>query len=101
MRQFAIEVHPHIKPSNRRHRPMPMPFARPVEARLACSDTLPPASSLDFPAPARNKPKTEFSQHPPFLPLELVIRRMSRARIRLMWADVFPTRVSHVERLVE
>jgi hypothetical protein len=80
---------------------MPMPFAGPIKARLACSDALPPASRLDFPAPARDEPKTEFPQHPALFPFELVIRRVSRTRIRLVGTDMFPTCMRHVERLME
>lgn len=78
-----------------------MPLARPVKACLACSDALPPASRLDFPTPARDEPKTKLPQHSPFLPLELVIRRMPRARIRLVRADMFPAPMSHIKRFME
>src|SRR6185437_11984209 len=101
MRKLTIKIHPHIKPAHRRHWPVPMPFTRPIQARLPRVDFLPPLRRVDFPATARDEPKTKFPQHPPLAPLELIIRRMAWPRIRLMRSHIFPPCVGQIKRLAK
>src|SRR6185437_7751512 len=96
MWQFAIEINPHIKPPHRRHRTMAMPFTWPIQAGLPCPNLLPALLRINFPATARDEPKTKFPQHTPLAPFELIVGRMAGARIRLMWPDVFPSRVRQI-----
>lgn len=101
MRQLTVEIHPHIKPTNPRHGPMPVPLAGAVKTRLARSDGLPAVLRLDFASASRDEPQTKLSQHTALFPFELIIGRMPRTRIWLMWTNRFPTGVSYVKRLLE
>src|SRR5690242_19269746 len=101
MRQLAIKIHPHVKPTHARHRPMPMPLARPVKTRLPCPYLLPSRSRINNATPPRDKPKTKLPQYPSFFTFELVVRRMSRSQISLVRPHVLPARMSHIKRLLK
>src|SRR6185312_3747018 len=72
-----------------------------VKAGLPGADFLTAPFCVNDSASAGDEPKAKFPQHSAFLPFELVIRRMARARIRLMRTNVFPAGMSHIQRLLK
>ncbi len=70
--KFTVEIHPHIEPSRLRCNRC-RAFAWSVKTRLSCgSDILAAKVSVNLAASSRDEPETEFSEHPPFFPFELV-----------------------------
>src|SRR5580765_8128445 len=80
---------------------MPVPFTRQVKQGVASPQFSPTLFGLEFPSAVSDKRKAEFSQHTSLVPFEIIIRRVIRAWVGLMWIDFLPTCVGNVERLLK
>lgn len=101
VRQAAVKVDPDIGPSDRFDRAMAVPFPWLIEQRVAGAQTLPALLGLQLTFPARDERQAKFTQHPPLLPFEAIVRWMAGAGIGLVRPDRFPAGMRDVKRLLK
>jgi len=80
---------------------MAVPFTRFIKESLPGPDELPAFFGLNFASPLSEQGKAKLAQDAPFLPGESVVGGVSWPRIRLVWSDFFPTRMSDVKGFLE